>query len=356
MSSLLGKAVDVISGAADKLGIDLPTTKKDINKSPIENEFSARFSGSEKELWAIDGQDWYKVFGYQFVIEKKTAAPPAKKSSGGGLFDAAKSAVAKATGVDLGGATAPVVETINYTLPIPPQQFIAKPILANRVTPTIGGVVEETSPVTFWMISMAGTTGTGIGRQGNSDNDFKQIAGKFRQNISTTGLLSGIAQEANSIINKVGNLADQISQGGFGNVIGAVNNALTPPLPYSGSGVDPTSNGFTEIQAFQKFIYIYQKLKSNYPSEYNLYFVNHKTNQKWRIVVKDFVIQQSAQNPNLYRYNVQLQGWDITNAKFSGDRIQFDRFGPNGDLKEVNTTNVFDTVDKMKSIGRNIFG
>lgn len=355
MSGLLGKAVDAIGTVGDKLGIDLPITSNNLNETPIVSEFFGRFPGSEKEIWSVQGQDWYKVFGYQFVIEQRNPPSPEKKNSASGLLASATSSLASA-GFNLPAVNTAVIKRYNYTLPIPPQAFIVKPIMANRITPTIGGVVEEVSPVTFWMITMSGTTGTAIGRQGNTNDDFKQIASKFRQNISTTGLLSGIAQQANSILNKTGNFIDQVTTGGIGNVVGAVNNALTPNLPYSGSGVDPESNGFVEMQNLEKFLYIYQKLKFNHPSEYDLYFVCHKTRQKWKVAVKDFSVQQNAQNPHLYRYQIQLQGWDVSNSAFSGERIEFDRFGQNGDLKEVNTTNVFDTVDKIKSIGKNIFG
>jgi len=281
------------------------------------------------EVWSITGSDWDKVYGYRFSII-------AKKS------------------------------VWYFTLPIPPQNLVIKPLMASKVTPTMGGIVEETTGIQMWSIQMSGTTGISATR---AEKDWlgtetpaanvqrKDVAKKFRDNISTTGLLAGIAANLNRTIAKVGGVADVIvdaagsaaeslGSGDFKSVaadiaagfVGAAVTALLPPLPYSGSAVNENSNGFTEAQELQKFFYMYSKLKGLAPKEYILRFTCFKTNQDWQVAVKDFSLQISSQNPNLYKYSIVLQGWDI---KAPGDkRKAFDRFSRSGDLHSVNTISV----------------
>lgn len=282
--------------------------------------FEAQYPNSQ-ELWSVDGESWHKVFAYQFKIVKKTNN---------------------------------IQEDYYFTLPIPPSTLQIKPVIPSKVTATIGGVVEENSPVSFWVISMSGTTGIAVSRAEGDENTRRQVAGKFRDTISTTGLLSGTFANVDRIVNKAvgvidsaGNIVsraqDALAAPGLssfsalsGEVVGAVSNALLPSLPYSSSAVSGSTNGFTEAEELQKFFYIYQRLKSENPSDYTLYFINYKTQQQWRVIIKDFSLQKSAQNPMLYRYNIALQGWDILPAN-KADTVEFDRFGKDGDLKSVNT-------------------
>lgn len=294
----------------------------------------------ENSLWSVNGEDWAKCFAYQFKV------------------------------VRTGG------KSYYYTLAIPPQSYQVKPIIPSRVTATIGGVVEENSEVKFWIINMAGTTGIGVSRAEGDEKLRKQVAGKFRDTISTTGLLSGTFANVDRIINKAvgvldaaGNIikaaGDVASNPGLnsvssltGEVVGAVNNALLPALPYSSSSVNGVTNGFTEAEELQKFFYIYQRLKSENPSDYSLYFINYKTNQQWRVIVKDFSLQKSAQNPMLYKYNIVLQGWDVLpSSQDPADRQEFDRFGKNGDLKSVNTMAAGPVIaSALGNIKKKIFG
>lgn len=271
--------------------------------------------------WEISGQDWYKVFPYQFVVTTPAAesSKDAKTASDQRFF---------------------------YTLPLPPQSMVVKMVPASRATPTVGGVVEETSDNVFWVIQMTGTTGTAVSRKDITDR--QAMAGKFRKKLETTGLLSGIAANLNTIVGKVGNTADQVlnaasafNKGDYssiaGSVIGAVNNAILPQLPYSGSAVDAVTNGFTEMQEFNRFLYTFSRLKGSNPKSYNLEFWDHKEQKRYRIILQDFTIQRSAQNPNLYRYSVQLGAWNVRPLSSSERAKDYDRFAPGGDLASVNT-------------------
>ena len=50
---------------------------------------------------------------------------------------------------------------------------------------------------------------------------------------------------------------------------------------------------------------------------------------------------QSAENPTLVKYSMNLQGWDVKRARGLFDDLDsalpFDRFGPGGDLSGINS-------------------
>lgn len=269
----------------------------------------------ENGPWEYEPQSWYKVYPYAFVVE----------ADGKPAF--------------------------TYTLPIPPQSLVTKMIPASSVTPTVGGAVERTSDTMFWSIQMAGTTGTAVSRS-NIEGDKlganrTEMAKTFRKKLETTGLLSGVSANLNAVIAKAGNIADSVNDvitsaksGSFPGVadavVGAINNTILPPLPYSGSSVSDVTNGFTEMQELSRFLYTYSGLKGKFAKRFALKFRNYKTGQEWRVILVGFDMVQTAQQSQLYRYNIQLQGWGVKNID-SDERKDFDRFGPEGDLKSVNT-------------------
>jgi hypothetical protein len=154
----------------------------------------------------------------------------------------------------------------------------------------------------------------------------------------------------NSAVNKIGNIIDGgvdafkafsngDAAGGIGSVVGAVNSAILPPAPFSSSAVSPDTNGYTEIEELSKFFYLYNKLKSKHSGDWALYFKNYRSNQMWRCIVNGFSIQRMAQQPYLYRYQIQLQAWDVKGIK-NTSQATMDRFGPGGDLAAVNTVSM----------------
>jgi len=297
------------------------------------------------EKFKIVGQDWYKVFGYQFGILYQNN--PTEKKEKSGFLSAIKGAASFINGAKADSDD----KSLFYTLPIPPQSIVIKPIIASQATPTLGGVVEETSESILWMINMQGTTGIAPSRDLNGNSvDRASVAKNFRETISTTGLLAGISGQVQSTIARFGGAVDSLIRspisledgniaGGIGNAINAINTIAQPPLPYSGSAVAETSNGFTEIQELVRFFDTYNEKKHDNPKNYQLIFRHFKTNQEWNCIVEDLSIQKSAQNPHLWRYNITLTCWALrtigANVAGSGE---FDRFAPGkGDLASVNT-------------------
>lgn len=280
--------------------------------------------------WKINSQNWYIGLPYRFSV----------------LYPSSDSLsvdyLANKSQYDL-------MRKFHFALPIPPQVLAIKPVSASAATATMGGVVEEVSPIKFWTINMTGTTGLAVTRGDNDQELRENPAQKFRTVLSTSGIFDGVLGEVQQFANKVGSLVDQgidiyesIQEGDYGSAFkasaGFLNTTLTPNLPYGSSSIDGDSNGFTEAQALQKFFYFYDALKAQSPKKYMLRFTNYKTNQSWRCQVRDFSLQQSAANPFLFRYSINLQCWDLISAdSLEKGSSLFDRFGAGGDLAGVNT-------------------
>lgn len=272
---------------------------------------------SDTGFLVVNPKDWHKLFPFTFQIKANGRGRP----------------------------------SYTYTLPIPPESITTKMIVASEATPTLGGVVEETSANKFWMIQLTGTTGMAVGRMGDSYKKAEDSADKFREVLSTTGLLSGVGANINSggsriagVINQTHNAYTSGSVAGVAaGAAGLVGLASQPVLPYASSAVDKKSNGYSEMARIHKFFHMYSIKHENDPTGYSLYFINHKDGQKFRCVLKDFSVQKSSQEPHLYRYRIALKCWEPTApAKNLGnDKRAVNRFDPaKGDLKTVNTLNV----------------
>lgn len=284
--------------------------------------------GFQDEAWdflVVNPEDFYKIFPYQFAIESQAG-------------------------------------DFVFTLPIPPDSIQTKMVVASEATPTIGGMVEETSMTKLWMISLSGTTGLAVSRSGSGDRwkDTKTAADKFRSALETTGLLSGAAAKVNAIAGKVGNVVNAFSNitnpaSAVAAVSGGIQAALQPNLPYLNSSVDRNSNGFSEIHRLQKFLYMYTVLHEKDPSGTSLYFRNIKDRMLFRCVVKDFNIQKSVNEPFLYRYRISLKCWNPSgDPDGGGNGAEINRFGPNGDLKSTNTLTAKGAYGSAKTLASNI--
>lgn len=282
-----------------------------------------RDAGLYGKTAAESAQDWYKTYPYRFIIKELDTE-----------------------------AQSPMV--LIYSLPIPPESLILKPVYPSEAIATMGGVVEETSDVVFWQIAMSGTMPHAISRKNNTEDDPALL---FRANVSTTGPLSsiigGVLKPIENALGKAGNIAGAFSSGfSSNNAASALQAALQPPLPYKASGVvdsegEATNNGFTEIHKLQKFFLLYQKLSTRFSQslknkdlqgkKFALFFENIKDGQSFRIIPKETMFAKTAQSPYTYKYQLSFVAWNLATPN-PIDPI--DRFGPGGDLATVNTLTV----------------
>lgn len=328
------------------------------NLNSLTKEFKSALSKNSTLFGdAIKGDDWYKIYGYQFVVEI-VKDPPKPTNTGIGLLDDV---------VDAAKSSLPQSDLRYFTLPIPPSSYNVAPVMASKATPTMGGVTEEVSEVKMWSISLEGTTGMAIVRQSGDEIDRQKMCRTFRDVITTTGALSGFLSQYNDLIAKAGGLADRVLTAGqnlfdddmsaadkvasvTGSVNGAMSDMVAPANPITGSAVSDISNGFLEASELKRFLCMYHSLKGISPQKYNLYFVDQKSDQVWRVSIRNIAFSKNSQNPNLIRYQIAMTGWDskpVSSLITTKGRKAVDRFGPGGDLKQVSVMGSAKNLDLL---------
>ncbi len=334
-------------------GIDKATgkAKEDPTNSVLKDVFIPAELNVYNNLYSVSAEDWYKTFPYRFRIE-----------------------------VD-GKPT-------YYSLPIPPEALSYQMVPASQLIPTLGGVVEETSPTTFWQISLSGTTGIAIARKystrpkqiktstdtldmpASKENSFRRVlkggilantfnkaanvydavTGAYNQGpMGAVGLLEGLASTAQRYNSSA--VPTKIPQE---STTSRVTNALGVDISRFTDESESSTNGYVEIHLLHQFLNSYSALKENQPkSVVNLYFESHKDNMQWQVIIKGFVFQKNAAQPYLYKYNIVLQGFDLKGV--GGRKTEAaDRFGPNGDLGSVNSFTLAGALERANSLARKL--
>lgn len=328
----------LFSPPSNSLNLGIDPGKLDVPKTEFtklgksESQKEGKFNPDAlKNVYSIWPESWYKVFPYVFAIET------------------------------LEGTTK---RTFRYALPIPPESIVTQLISPSEAVPTLGGVVEEPSATVFWSIQLAGTMGIAPSRSDDPGraqevDTLKNTASAFRTTISKTGLLSGMVSSLLKPLDSVNNMAMSFAQNGF---LSGLNSVLQPQLPYSESAVSGKSNGYVEIHNFHRFLIFYTHLNSRKDafsddlvkeygdSKYGLFFYNYKDNQKFRIVLKNFMVMKTQNSPFLYRYQCQFKGWSLSSADSEPGKGAIDRF--KGDLKSVNTVTITSALTRAKGLLR----
>jgi len=289
--------------AIDDVGGSLFAEPKSQAEDLLKEAFRADSGKFNYEL--KEGKNWYKQFPYE--IEVRYFDDPEKQDK---------------------------YQRFIYSLPIPPESLQTSMIPASSVTPTLDGVVEETSFNIFHQINLSGTTGIATNREDfgivetSNVMDSTAPSEKFRGVIKNLGLVSGVAQKGEFVINTVKDLIKKDAYDILNSVAGTF-----PMQNYN--AVNMKANGYTEIHLFHKFLHAYSLLKSKKPQNYKLYFNNVKDDHSFQVVLRNFLISKSKDSPFLYRYSIAFQGWDLNSMEGLGDYLETDRF--EGDLGMIRT-------------------
>lgn len=270
-----------------------------------------------------------------------------------------------------------------FYLPIPPQSMNIQDMSTSEAHATLGGVVEETSEPVFHMISLTGTTGlstsaTSIGaamvnNNSNTTGDrFNVNFRKFIDNLNETtnplsralrSVVDNTVEGLSNILNVNNESPLQYARSGSAVLTGndsisltslstrstAANDGFFKKLyqeiesPFAGdNGKEANSiyaNGYAWSHAMRQFFLIYRREKAKNP-DLALYFIDGKAGTRFRCVPRNIAFSQSAKNPFVVSYNLVLKCWIENNTlEIRGQAPQIDRFGPGGDLEEVNIRN-----------------
>jgi hypothetical protein len=233
-----------------------------------------------------------------------------------------------------------------FAMPISPEQYSMTAIQASKVTPGIGGIVEETSETTFYQISLQGTFSPAIGRvdlgtptQGLSDT---------RGVIATGGLVTSAINNVLSVANPIASAIDS------GSARGALDSIFTTVQPFAQSAVkqgaydNGAGNGFGNILELQRFFHEYSAIKEKSPDDIELYFRDFKRNQQYRCTVTGFSTSQNASDPFSHSYSISMLCWNLTDPDAPAKAI--DRFGPDGDLNIASSLSVTASLAKARGL------
>jgi len=339
------------------------------NKNISINEL---FKKADNNIYSVSSKDWYKSFPYRFVVVIET-----KKTD----------EITQEEKVEK-------TEKCYYSLPIPPESLSYQMIPASQLTPTLGGVVEETSANVFWQIALSGTTGISIGRQYYNVNDsfalykdglnkpaikeenFRAVlkGGIFANNFNNIKNLydAGVdvfdsdtrTDAAFGLLEELATTSQRFKRSGV--IVDTIDTDLPGAFLRKASrmlGIDPrtvgavdATNGYVEIHLFHNFLNVYSKIKEENPDTTKLYFESQKDNMQWQVAIKNFAFQKNANQPYLYKYNIVLQGFNLLPAGTDEQRKKLvtSRFGDEGDLASINSITITGAITKANQLASKI--
>lgn len=240
-------------------------------------------------------------------------------------------------------------------LPINPSNIQISTNFATNMITTLYGTVEEHSPVRYYDIQIEGTTSFApkyveIGQE---------VPYKGRQGAEIVQSLSGAA---GGFFSKTLGLLDQLRN--TASSLNSDNNQTT-------SGIDMLNTGYVAFHNLYRLLLKYKQdvageTDSQTRKRHPLTFFNYKDNNEYDVVIKNFTLRKSAENPMLYYYSITLRGYNIrsANANTANDSIaqRLKDLGLNGVDSSSLLATIKGTANKVKGVlgplgaGINILG
>jgi hypothetical protein len=236
---------------------------------------------------------------------------------------------------------------VTMFLPISPNNLTITTNFATNLISTLYGTVEEHSPVRYYDISIEGTTGMAPKYVEPGMNKTYPSRKYGRKNATVdVGIapnLGGFFQNTLRIINRINNKATEL---------------LKNETEKTGLYVDET--GYLAFHNLYRFFLKYKKevsgdnnsteVRHNHP----LTFLNYKDNNQYDVVVKNFTLRRSAENPMLYYYNITLRAYNLKtineqlNSITNEERLK--QLGLNGVDSSTFLSKAKNTANKAKAI------
>jgi len=214
--------------------------------------------------------------------------------------------------------------------------------------PTLYGTVEEHSPVRYYDIEIEGTTGIAP-RYYEVDQKRGQAGRRSFSvnsgNILNEGMLGGFGAKTIAAINSMKNAASELISG----------------KPKAETGVFTDETGYVAFHNLYRFLLLYKADVSGQSSsaarkDHPLSFFNYKDNNEYDVVVKNFVLRRSAENPMLYYYRISLRGFNLRTADSKEGAITdptADRLNQLG-LNGINSSSLVGEFKKTCTKGRSL--
>lgn len=217
-----------------------------------------------------------------------------------------------------------------YTLflPISPNNLSIRTNFATNMIPTLYGTVEEHSDVRYFDIAIEGTTGM----QPKFSSPYqvkKPEGGAPTTSEAESAKLTNAGRKAFSV-------AKKIPLGGFfAKTLGALAQAkkqasdlLDGGQKENETGVDKTGTGYVAFHNLYKMLLRHKRDASGGTvvlgggkvdnsditprTTHPIVFFNYKDGNQYNVVIKDFTMKRSAENPMLYYYSITMRGYKLS--------------------------------------------
>jgi hypothetical protein len=242
-------------------------------------------------------------------------------------------------------------------LPISPSNLQISTNFATNIIPTLYGTVEEHSDVRYFDISIRGTTGIAPRhvdpqiKEGLNPGDYY----KASRRSGRTGF--SIAQSAKGAG----------ASGFFSKTLGTLNNALTKASELANGSPKPQpalideNSGYVAFHNLYRVLLQYKKDAAGVSSSqkrkgHPLTFFNYKDNNEYDVVVRNFTMERSADNPMLYNYSIQLRGYNLRTV--GGTKIDENLAQRQSDLgiDGVQSSSLLSDMKKISNGAKSIVG
>ncbi len=196
-------------------------------------------------------------------------------------------------------------DTYTFYLPLNPNNITINTQFATNVITTMYGVIEEHSEQRFFDISLQGTTGMSPKYwlpQYDPGIMTTQERGAGRSSFPrNNNLLGGFFQRTQSLIKqtiqKLSSIASSVGIGDDSYI----------------SGVADARSGYAAFHNLYRFLLVHKKeIVGNNAG--GLFFINYKDNNQYRVVINNFQLIRSADDPMLYNYSISMRGYDMTTS------------------------------------------
>lgn len=260
-------------GIVESIGSIFGSSPKGASSASLNGADRANIAKSLNAFYEIDSGNWYTAKPYGFKLMT-------------------------------GNATSMVM-----FLPISPSNITINTNFATNMIPTLYGTVEEHSPVRYYDISIEGTTGMApkyitpvIGTPKQAHENSKSLkTGRTTFSVNQGISLFGFFPKTLGLINKTLNKAADLLDGG----------------PSTKMGIANENSGYVAFHNLYRFLLEYKKTMTEQNESYRkqpLIFFNYKDNNQYHVVVRNFTLRRSAENPMIYYYSIQMRGYNLRSA------------------------------------------
>lgn len=207
-------------------------------------------------------------------------------------------------------------------LPINPSNLTISTNFATNMIPTLYGTVEEHSPVRYYDIMIEGTTGMAPRFVDVEQKKPNGGRASFPVAQGLSNIAGGFFSKTLSLIEQISNKASEIVNG--------------VPKPQTGLYINQT--GYLAFHNLYRFLLKYKEDASgvdgdtSFRTKHPLTFFNYKDNNQYDVVVRNFTLKKSAENPMLYHYQITLRGYNLRTASDKDQAVD-------------------QTVDRLKALG-----